>query len=199
MDQKKAWNSIAEDWSKFRDKPREDVLDFLKKQKGKILDLGCGSGRHFIKSKKIKFYGVDFSKEMLQLAEKKIRDNKINAILFKSDIHKIPFEDNFFDSAICIASLHCLETKTNREKAVKELSRVLKLKAKLLISVWNKNSKRFKTSKKEKYIGWLNKSKRYYYFFDKEEIYNLFENQNFKIIEKFPLERNIVFIAKKIK
>ena len=61
MNQKKVWDNIAPEWAEFKTKPTKHTIKFLKKQKGKILDLGCGSGRNLIKSKKIKIYGVDFS------------------------------------------------------------------------------------------------------------------------------------------
>ena len=69
--QKELWNKIAQEWHKFKiERQAHHTLDFLKKQKGKILDLGSGSGRYLIKKPKTKFYLVDFSKEMLKLGEK---------------------------------------------------------------------------------------------------------------------------------
>ena len=41
QNQQKVWDSIAEDWNRFRVKTVEEVKDFLKDKKGKILDLGC--------------------------------------------------------------------------------------------------------------------------------------------------------------
>ena len=106
---------------------------------------------------------VDFSKNMLKLAEKKAKKKKINAQFKQSDIAKLPFEDNLFDSAISISAIHCAP-KENHKKIISELFRVMKPKAKVLIGVWNKKSKRFKNLKtKEKYIGWTTKGKRYYY------------------------------------
>ena len=68
MNQEKVWNTIAEKWAEYRKKPVPEVIKFLKNKSGKILDLGCGSGRHFLSGKKI--YGIDFSDKMLKLAEK---------------------------------------------------------------------------------------------------------------------------------
>ena len=39
--QKQVWDSIAKEWNDFRQKPVPEVVEFLKKQKGKVLDLGC--------------------------------------------------------------------------------------------------------------------------------------------------------------
>lgn len=197
MNQKKIWNKIAPEWHEFRTRPSEYTLKFLKNKSGNILDFGSGSGRHLVKINKGKMWLVDFSKEMIKLAKEKAKKNKIKAEFFVSDLTKLPFKDNFFDSAIAIASLHCVEGKENREKAVKELFRVLKKGAEVDIAVWNKNSKKFKNSSKEKYVKWRNKGERYYYLFDEKEIHELFKKTGFNIKEKFESKKNIRFIVKK--
>ena len=193
MNQKKVWDNIAPEWAEFKTKPTEHTIEFLKKQTGNILDLGSGAGRHLQKIKNTKMFLVDFSKEMIKHAKEK----NIDAEFFVSDLTKLPFEDNFFDAAICIASLHCVKGEKNREQVVKELSRVLKKNAKAEISVWNKNSKRFKNSKKEKLVGWREKGKRYYYLYDEKEVHDLFKKIRFKIISTHNSEMMINFVVKK--
>jgi ubiquinone/menaquinone biosynthesis C-methylase UbiE len=194
--QQSVWNNIAEEWHEFKEEPAQHVLDFLKDKKGRILDLGSGSGRHLQKIKNGKMYLVDFSFEMIKLAKKRAKEKKIDAEFFVSNLSKLPFEDNFFDYAIAVSSLHCIPPKLHK-KAVSELFRVLKPGAETEISVWNKNCKRFKNSPKERYVKWRDKGARYYYLFDAEEIYTLFENAGFKITYKEEPQRNIVFVAKK--
>ena len=194
--QQGVWNNIAEEWHKFKKNPGRGVEDFLKYKKGKILDLGSGSGRNLTKIKDTEIYLVDFSEKMLKLAEKKAKNQRIKIKTQQADITKLPFKDNFFDSAIAIASFHCLNKK-QQKKAAKELFRVLKPKSEALIAVWNKESKRFKNSPKEKYVNWRDKGLRYYYLFEEEEIYDLFKKAGFKIKKKVESEVNIVFVAKK--
>lgn len=198
MNQKNTWNSIAEEWHEFKQKIPLHTEEFLKKQKGKILDLGSGSGRNLMKIKNGKMYLVDFSEKMIGLAKQKAEEKKIPAEFYVSGMTKLPFKDNFFDGAIAIASLHCIKGKKQIEKTIKELNRVLKKNALVKISVWNKNSKRFEKSDKEKLIAWRDKGKRYYYLFTAEEIYSLFEKNSFRIKEKETPSRNIVFTAQKI-
>ncbi len=198
MNQKQIWDNIAEEWFEFRAEPMECTLKFLKDKKGKVLDLGSGAGRHLVKIKNGKMYLVDFSEEMIKLAKKKSEKEKIKAEFFVSQITKLDFENDFFDSAICISSLHCVEGKENREKVVEELYRVLKPNAKAEIGVWNKNSKRFKNSGKEKYVKWRDKGERYYYLFDEKEIHDLFERCGFKIISTHNSEMMINFVVGKI-
>lgn len=193
--QEEVWDKIAPEWHEFRQNPKENIINFLKKQQGKVLDLGSGSGRYLTKIKNGEMYLVDFSKEMIKLAEKKAKEKKIRAKFKVANLTNLPFRDNFFDSAIFIDSLHCLPNK--REKAIKELYRVLKPNAKAKISVWNKQQKRFKNSQKEKLIGWKEKVIRYYYLYDEKEIHDLFKKLEFKILDKEKLDKKIVFIVKK--
>ena len=86
MEQEKVWDKIVSPWQNFRQKQILESLEFVTGKKGKILDLGCGAGRNFVKSKDLEFYGIDFSKKMLELAKKyankiySLRDGKIEYI-----------------------------------------------------------------------------------------------------------------------
>lgn len=197
--QKNVWNKIAEEWNSYKEIPSELSRKFLSECSGKVLDLGSGSGRHLTKIKNGKMYLVDFSEEMIKFAEAKSKKLKIPAEFLVSEIANLPFENNFFDYAICISALHCLKPEEH-EKAVKELYRVLKSKAKALIGVWNFNSKRFRNKKnkgKERLIGWTDKGKRYYYLFEEDEIHNLFKKAGFKILSSHNSEMMINFIVEK--
>jgi len=116
MKQQKVWDKIAPEWYEFKTKPAEHTLKFLKNKTGKVLDLGSGAGRHLIKIKNTEMYLVDFSKEMIKFAKKKAKEKKIKAKFFVAPMTKLPFENNFFNSTICISSLHCIKGKRNREK-----------------------------------------------------------------------------------
>ena len=69
MNQEQVWDNIAQEWYKFKTKPAQHTLEFLKDKTGNILDLGRGSARHLIKIKDGKMYLVDFSKKMIKLAK----------------------------------------------------------------------------------------------------------------------------------
>lgn len=196
QNQQTVWNNIAKEWHEFKTDKNTEKIDFLKDKTGNVLDLGSGSGRYLMKIKKGKMFLVDFSEEMIELAKEKAKQKKISAEFFVSDLKKLPFEDNFFDSGISMSALHCLIPK-DQKLAVKELYRVLKPKAQAKISVWNKENKRFKNKPKEIYVKWRELGKRYYYLFDEKEIHKLFIDAGFKIKESVPSERNIVFTVEK--
>ena len=80
MNQKQVWNNIAEEWYEFKNEPSEFIIDFLKKQKGNVLDLGGGAGRFLINIKGGKMYLTDFSKEMIQLAKRRAKENNITRV-----------------------------------------------------------------------------------------------------------------------
>jgi ubiquinone/menaquinone biosynthesis C-methylase UbiE len=195
--QQKVWEAIAEEWHDFKQIPAQTTKNFLKDKKGKILDLGSGSGRNIQKVTEGQMYLVDFSKKMLDLAEQKAKKSKIKIETKKGQLFKIPYEDNFFDSSICISALHCIKGENKRIKSIQELHRVLKAKAKALIGVWNARSKRFKDKTKEKSVGWRDKGKRYYYLYYEEEIHKQFKDAGFKILSSHNSEMMINFIVQK--
>ena len=207
MDQNEVWENIASPWKIFRVNPDKEVVDFFKDKSGKILDLACGSGRNFIKIDGT-IYGVDFSKKMLKYAKEHIKKNNFDVELKNENATKLSFKDTFFDSAIFIRALHCIETEEGREKTLRELLRVLKPKSEALITVWNKDQPRFADLEKDSFIPWEHNGKkfmRYYHLYEKDEFFNLLKKvgfENIKIEDKENIEgtyskKNIVAVVRK--
>jgi len=208
MKQDEVWDKIAEPWQKYRKYSPKEVVDFLKDKKGKILDVGCGSGRNIIANPHISYYGVDFSEEMLKFARENAKKKGVKYILKKSGAEELPFEDNFFEVAICISTLHCIENEKNRKKTLEELYRVLKKDGEAMISVWNKdtNDKLSELKTKEGYLNWQKDGKtyqRYYYFYDKDELQKLLQSIGFKVLktrisgDEKHSKKNFIFYVKK--
>lgn len=200
MNQEEIWNEIAVHWKEFRTKVSPTIEKFLKGKKGRVLDIGCGSGRNFVKFKGLKWFGIDFSRKMLDYAKITAKNKKIKIELKKADSLKIPYKDNYFDYILCYAVLHCIDSVKKREETIKEIYRVLKPKGQALISVWGKNSPRLRSKGKECFVPWTvkekTKIKRYTYIYDKKEIEELVENIGLKIIKSWE-ERNINLIIQK--
>ena len=208
--QEKVCDEIASNWNKFREVPSPSVIKFLEDKKGKILDLGCGSGRNFSAMKKdIELYAVDFSEKMLKFAEEKSEKLGLKFELKKSKTNEIPFEDNFFDSVICIAVLHCIPSKEEKIETMREIYRTLKIGGTAFISVWGRNSPRLKNKGKECFVSWSVKNdkeirkeereikqERYTYVYDFDELKKEIEGVGFKIEEIWE-ERNINVIVRK--
>ena len=80
-------------------------IDFFK-----VLELGCGSGKNteWLISKADRLVGLDFSKNMLALAKKKITSEKVTFI--NADINKKwPVSNNSFDLATINLTLEHIE------------------------------------------------------------------------------------------
>lgn len=190
-DQEEVWDNISFSWKEFRQGKIPVVVEFLKDKKGKVIDLGCGTGRNMIASKDLEYYGFDTSSCQLGKAISYADDNKINAQFFKMSAHKLSkkdFKKDMFDCGLFIATLHCLENSDKRLRALNELYRVLKPGAEALISVWNSEDKRFDKVRQEKdiYMSWKYGGKtymRYYYLYSEEELLDLLKKIGFKILE----------------
>ncbi len=199
MEQEKVWDTIGMPWEKFRNRPVEEVVNFLNGKIGKILDLGCGSGRNFIKNKNSKFYGIDFSEKMLNLAREYAKKEQMDVELVKSEVDKIPFDDNFFDAVIYSAVLHCVDSSDKRKKSLEEIYRVLKPGTEALISVWSQNQKRIKNKPKETFVPWTvgeEKFLRYTYIYDKDELEQEIKKAGFEIVKIWE-DKNINVIVRK--
>ncbi len=189
--QEEVWDNINELWVAYKRKPFFCVEDFLKDKKGKVIDLGCGSGRNMIASSDLQYYGVDFSEEQIKSAEKITSGEKINSRFFKSSADKLDkniFKNEMFDYGLFIATLHCIEGEKERVDALKEFYRVLKFGAEGLISVWNSFDERFDAVNHhgDIYMSWKKdgiEHMRFYYLFSKDEFLKLVRNTGFKIIE----------------
>jgi tRNA (uracil-5-)-methyltransferase TRM9 len=186
-DQEAVWDSIANPWKTYVVKKIPVVVEFLRLKKGKIVDLGCGTGRNMIASKEIEYFGVDFSAVQLKHAAELIKEKGINAHLFKCGLDKLPkeFRDEMFDYGLFISTLHCMEEK-ERLKSLKEFYRILKPGAEALISVWNSEDNRFKGKVKDIYMSWEEDGVpyfRYYYLYGKDEFIGLVNDAGFEVIE----------------
>ncbi|MEW6558107.1 MAG: class I SAM-dependent methyltransferase [Elusimicrobiota bacterium] len=142
------WNEIFKKEGKVFTKVQEDipkVLTLFKKHNiKKILDLGCGSGRHVIYFTKRGFdvYGIDISKEGLNITKSWLKKEKLKANLKIGSVYeKLPYQNNFFDAIISVQVIHHARIKTIR-KAIREIERILKPNGLIFITVRKRMSKR---------------------------------------------------------
>ncbi len=121
---KKYYDALADMYdnvfnSKMRIAERNVINNLSKyKIKGRILDIGCGTGYHFENlSKYGKVYGIDISQRLIYIAKKR------SSLLVVADLQSLPFKDNSFDVAVSIFG--ALNHVKNIEKAISEVKRVL--------------------------------------------------------------------------
>ena len=112
-------------------------------KKGLILDAGGGPGRYSVELAK-KGYRVvlfDLVPEFIETARKKARKEEVlDKIQFvEGTVERLPFEDNTFDSVLCLGGVMShLVKKRKRMRAAEELVRVLKPGKPLFVSVIGK-------------------------------------------------------------
>ena len=135
------WEFIFSKRGKVFTRPHSDarfLVSFFK-ERGikKILDLGCGSGRHLVyfSKKGFEVFGFDASARALELAKEWLEEEGLTADL---KLHRMeerfPYSDNFFDAIISIQVIHhnLLEEILF---TVSEMERVLKKNGVIFITV----------------------------------------------------------------
>ena len=208
------FNQIAPGWYNFRHwSIFWSELEALAErwQKGRLLNIGCAHGPDFLLFKKgFELHGVDFSREMLSMAQKYARKFDFTVNLSLAEAGCLPYADETFDWAISAATYHHLSGADARQAALDELRRVLKPGGEAFITVWNRWQPRFWFKRKEIAVPWHKKDRtlyRYYYLFSYPELENRAKKAGFEILKssaeasfRFPIKhfsRNICLLLKK--
>jgi SAM-dependent methyltransferase len=121
------------------------TVDFQKldiKPGFRILDAGCGTGRHICEAYRLKnvdVVGIDLNVDDLRKATSMLAamyledpDNSRLCVMPMADLTKLPFKNEVFDLVICS---EVLEHIPDNVAAIKELIRVLKSGSNLVVSV----------------------------------------------------------------
>jgi 2-polyprenyl-3-methyl-5-hydroxy-6-metoxy-1,4-benzoquinol methylase len=116
----------------------ERELDFNKSLK--ILDVGCGTGRHSIEltMRGYKTVGVDLSESMLHKAKEKAKVQNIDIEFIRADARSLPF-DKEFDIAImlCEGGFPLMETDEMNYEILKNVTKALKDSCKFIFTTLN--------------------------------------------------------------
>lgn len=119
--------------------------DFIEKEihfnkKLKIIDIGCGTGRHTIELTKRGYdvTGIDLSESMLEKAREKAKLNNLEINFFRHDARDLPFKSQF-DVAImlCEGGFPLMETDEMNFEILRNVSQVLKNDSKLIFTTLN--------------------------------------------------------------
>jgi tRNA (uracil-5-)-methyltransferase TRM9 len=213
-DLKDVFDQIAPGWYSFRHCSifGRELTGLAKRwQGGKLLNLGCAHGPDFFPFRhSFDLYGVDFSSEMLNLAQRYAQKYSFDVSLSLADVRHLPYPDNTFDWAISVATYHHIKGGAERQTALSELRRVLKPGGEAFITVWNRWQRRFWFKPKEVSVPWRKKGEtlyRYYYLFSYAELEKLARSAGFEVIKSFPessyhfpvklFSRNICLMLKK--
>lgn len=199
---KELWESLHKN-SSFRPKyPSEVVVryvfrNFKRNGEEKILDLGCGAGRHvyFMAKENIKVYGVDISSSGIDYTKNVLENNGLEGDLKVGSMDNIPYCDETFDGLINYGVLCYCDIK-GASKTASEIYRVMKKGGKVLIVVRTTEDYRygdgleiekntFIINENDKNKCAFNENGMKMHFFDKDEILNIFSDFSSIKIDKW--------------
>jgi len=168
---KRTYNNITRKYGGYRRKPWPILKEFLNKVDDDLLDIGSANCCYCkdILNRGYKYYGVDFSEELLKLAPEGV-------IKIKADCCKIPLKRKF-RYIMAIALLHHLPTEKDRLAFLREVKRLLAKDGEALITVW------YSKEKGDRIVKWGTFFKRYYHFFSKKELEDLLKKASFNKFE----------------
>jgi len=138
------FSRIAEHYDDWYESALGSLYDRLEKKavdrflverryKGKLLEVGCGTGHwsEYFSSKGFEVTGIDISADMIKVAQRK---NIVNSRFEIADGENIPFAAQSFDIAAAITTL---EFTLNPVKMLSEMARCVKKNGGIIVGVLN--------------------------------------------------------------
>ena len=187
------WNALHSE-KRFRPKyPEDDIVRWLFSnvpRNSKVLDDGCGAGRHIILLAENGYipFGIDYSNNGVEYTKQLLNINNHDEYIdnvFVASCDDLPFEDCFFDGLISYGVLYYLEDR-DIKKAVDEIYRVLKKNGKTVVVVrstedYRNNTNLINTTQniisiKDKNLSGNAENGMSEHFFTRTEIENLFSD-----------------------
>jgi SAM-dependent methyltransferase len=148
------WYQLTLNLSGARESSIQSIANFVSESlnsvTGNVLDVACGPatyGRRIVSPSR-NIYGVDISIGMLRQGMNYIRRDHIQGVyIARARAEELPFEDAFFDGAICAGSLHLF---SDASVALREIARTMKPDTPLAIQTFTPLSSNSKHSLKKR-------------------------------------------------
>ncbi len=193
MEVMRVYDAIAEGFDHTRGRPWPEV-ELV--EKGPVLDLGCGNGRHakYLESQGFYVVCADISWGMLRVASRKV------SVLVQCDASELPFKNDSFGTVLYLATIHHLP-KEDRLKSLLEIKRVLKPNGRVIVSAWALFQPRFFRALPKMflnlfrgrefgdvYVPWRTRGKtfmRFYHLFTRGELEGLVRRAGLRIVESY--------------
>jgi 2-polyprenyl-3-methyl-5-hydroxy-6-metoxy-1,4-benzoquinol methylase len=119
--------------------------DFIEKEieynkAARILDIGCGTGRHSIELAKRGYtaVGIDLSESLLKRAKEKASAQKLQIVFQKHDARNIPFLNEFnLILMVCEGAFPLMESDEMNFQILRNAANALRPKGKLILTTLN--------------------------------------------------------------
>jgi len=205
MKSQEVWNESYKNKDNFVFYPHEEIIRFIskyiKKRIGldeyveqntnnsaiKVLDIGCGIGRHvkLINEFGLDGYGFDLSSESIKVAKEHFSKQNIKELAEKvivADITNLPYKENEFDFMLSHGVIDSMPFDIAK-KGMNELYRVAKNKAKIYIDLVASSDSSF-DGDFEKIVQNEHENGTIQSYFNQEKIEELIGDK-FKILEQY--------------
>jgi SAM-dependent methyltransferase len=162
--------------------PAPDFVEFVSDLKsghvtGKVLDLGCGGGRHslLLASEGFEVFGIDFARAAIDTAIANAKTARLTIDFRVGDALKLPYEDSFFDVVNDDGCLHHIDPE-QWPVYVQNVARVLRPGGILRVKAFSLNCTYFKKNAAGKPVSqWIRLANSgFTYFFSESDIRTLF-------------------------
>ena len=200
------WNNISNNYWEIPDEYMYYLVQRWKEQnRTKILDLGCGIGRHSLLFAKNDYdvTAVDISQSGLDKVKSISNEQKLNIKTILANITSLPLQDNEMDSTIAFNSIYHTD-KNGFKKAISEMYRILKPNSEAFLTLLSKADPSYENVPQDKIIDKNTIMKKEedgtelpHFFVDYEEIYEIFKEFQIisikEITEFFNSKRHVHF------
>lgn len=175
------------------------IKNIIKRKKIKILETGsgtCGNLR-MVAKEGFSAYGIDFSKEAINLSKKIFKKEKLNGFFEVGDFTSMQYKSSFFNCVFDVFS-SCTLDKIDGTRYIGEVNRILKKKGKFFSYFPSKKSDMFNFKSRKLYDSdtLLSVKQKSAYntdhtlrFLQMNEYCNLLKRHNFKITYKEEMSR----------
>ncbi len=184
------WNKILREEWYSQEEPDGIVINFAKllkkkKRKMRVLDLGCGAGRHqvFMAKQGFEAHGTDISETGLRLTKQRLERQNLEVYLVKCDMRFLPYVDSCFDAVVSLHAIYHQKLKEIQE-TISETRKILRKRGLLLINFLSKRTYGYRKGtevEEDTFIEQEGIEKGVlHHFTDKEEMEHLFKG--FKVV-----------------
>ena len=197
------YEKIAHNFSHSRYKVWNRVENFISDipTSSKVMEVGCGNGKNMMLRDDIFFEGCDTCHQFVKICT----DRELSVI--QANNLNLPYDDNSYDFTLSVAVIHHISTHENRIKAIEELVRITKPGGKIFLEVWAFEQgplSKMNLTQQDNLIPFKDKitrenlGDRFYHFFKENELQNIVNQYNVKIIDSFWEKGNWGIIIQKL-